>query len=155
MRLKKLLSDLEQFIEQLEKSERRAVLVFLPEHGAALRGDLGQPAGLRDTPSPAITTVPVGIRLIGPGMQRHGDQVKLEQPSSYLTISELIESMLKKSPYSDKGFVPQDYVSNLTLISPVAENEHTIVMQYHGLTYAGNQNEGWKAYPTARNSSKP
>ena len=44
---------------ELEASGRRAVVVLVPEHGAALRGDSAQIAGLREIPTPAITLVPV------------------------------------------------------------------------------------------------
>jgi len=39
-RLNILFEDIGAFIDQLEKSGRNVVVVMIPEHGAALRGDL-------------------------------------------------------------------------------------------------------------------
>src|SRR5690606_5904644 len=64
-RAQRLLDELNAFIGQLEKSGRPVVLILVPEHGAALKGDRMQIAGMREIPTPDITHVPVGVRVIG------------------------------------------------------------------------------------------
>ena len=60
-----VLNDMATFVRQLEQSGRKAVVVVVPEHGAALLGDRMQIPGMREIPSPSITHVPVGIKLVG------------------------------------------------------------------------------------------
>ncbi len=52
----------------------------MPEHGAALRGDKMQIAGMREIPTPAITLVPVGIKVIGQDANRAGSPVQIDTP---------------------------------------------------------------------------
>lgn len=54
LRVNKLMSDFDRFADLIASSGRRAVIVFVPEHGAALRGDANQVAGLREIPTPRI-----------------------------------------------------------------------------------------------------
>jgi len=65
LRLTRLLDDIDKLIALIEQSGRKAVVVFVPEHGAALRGDANQIAGMREIPTPRIVHVPVGVKLIG------------------------------------------------------------------------------------------
>lgn len=39
------------------------MVVVVPEHGGALKGDRMQISGLRDIPSPSITNVPAGVKF--------------------------------------------------------------------------------------------
>ena len=59
-RAKLLLDQLNLFFDLLEKSDRRSIVVLVPEHGAGVKGDQFQFAGLREIPSPSLTLVPVG-----------------------------------------------------------------------------------------------
>jgi cellulose synthase operon protein YhjU len=61
-RATKLMNDFDHLANLIAQSGRRAVIVFVPEHGAALRGDYNQVAGLRDL-TPRIIHGPVGVRL--------------------------------------------------------------------------------------------
>ena len=64
-RAQAMLDDLGSLITDLEKSGRKVMLVVVPEHGAAEKGDKVQVAHLRDIPSPAITHVPALVKFIG------------------------------------------------------------------------------------------
>ncbi|MDH5539345.1 MAG: cellulose biosynthesis protein BcsG, partial [Rhizobacter sp.] len=97
IRLSKLLDDLDTFMTDLERGGRRAVVVLLPEHGAAFRGDRMQIAGMREVPTPAITHVPVGIKVLGADARRSGDAVRVDRPTSYLAVSAVIARMLERS----------------------------------------------------------
>lgn len=64
-RLKLLLDDLEDFIENIKKSKRNTLFIMVPEHGAAIRGDKMQIAKLREIPTDKITRIPVGVSFLG------------------------------------------------------------------------------------------
>ncbi|MGB4468322.1 MAG: cellulose biosynthesis protein BcsG [Azovibrio sp.] len=92
-RLTQLLEDFDRFIKALEASNRPVVVVLLGEHGAALRGDRLQIAGLREIPSPRITLVPAAVKLIGmPGMS--GAPQVIDRPTSYLALTAVLAQLL-------------------------------------------------------------
>jgi cellulose synthase operon protein YhjU len=127
-RLKDFLGDANQFLDLLEKSGRRAVVVMVPEHGAALRGDRVQISGLREVPTPAITQVPVGIKLVGPGWT-DGPQQVVETPTGHLAVAELISRFLSSNPFAGGATTLPDLVRGLPQTEAVSENEGTVVMQ--------------------------
>lgn len=145
-RLTRLLDDIEVFLQQLERGGRRAVVAVVPEHGAALRGDRTQISGLREIPSPSITLVPVGLKIIGPDARRQGDQQKIDQPTSYLALSHLIAGTFEKSPFGDSGFLISDYTKNLPTTEFVAENEDMRILQRDGQYHLRQGKGGWAAY---------
>ncbi len=57
-RAQKFFDELNAFFNELEKSGRKVMVVVVPEHGGALKGDRMQVSGLRDIPSPSITNIP-------------------------------------------------------------------------------------------------
>lgn len=146
IRLTKLFDDLEQFMQKLESSGRRAVVVMVPEHGAALRGDKMQIPGLREIPTPAITEVPVGIRVIGPELRRAGDALRIEASTSYLAMSQIIARLVEKSPFDGDSFVPADYTQGLPTTDFVAENEGMVVMRRQGAYFLRQGKDDWAAY---------
>ncbi len=141
-RLLKFLDETEVFLKKLETSGRRAVVVMVPEHGAALRGDKRQISGLREIPTPLITLVPVGIKVIG--SNREGEALMVEQPSSYLAISHIVERMLERSPYN--RFVPSDYVEGLPVTDFVSQSESMTVIESDGKYYLGRDDGKWERY---------
>lgn len=146
VRLTKLLDDLDGFFQSLEKSGRRAVVVMIPEHGAAVRGDKMQIAGLREIPSPAITLVPVGIKVTGPQARRNGNAARIIEPTSYLAVSELVARMLARTPFSAAGFVPSEYTAELPTTPFVAQNEDAVVIEGGGGYLLRQGKEGWTNY---------
>lgn len=146
-RLGKLLDDLDTFLQQLQRSGRRVVVMVVPEHGAAIRGDRYQFAGLRDIPTPRITSVPVGVAVVGPEAKRTGAQVKVDQPTSYLALSQLMALMLKKPPFDPAGFDPDQYAHSLPQTRHVTENDAASVI-FTGNGYMMRQGkDAWEAYP--------
>ncbi|MEX0634786.1 cellulose biosynthesis protein BcsG [Serratia ureilytica] len=89
------------FLDQLEKSGRKVVVVIVPEHGAALVGDKMQMSGLRDIPSPNITHTPVGIKLVGMKAPHQGSPLQIKTPSSYLALSELVSRLVDGKVFSE------------------------------------------------------
>jgi cellulose synthase operon protein YhjU len=142
-RLKDLLDDLAKFMDDLGASGRRAVVVLVPEHGAAIRGADGQIAGLREVPTPAITLVPVGIRVIGPDVQRSGAAVQSDAETSFLAVSQIVSAMLAKPPFGDP-FRAADYTANLPVTPFVAEGESAIVIHKGDRYLLRREQEPWK-----------
>ncbi len=150
LRLRMLLDNLETFLRQIEASGRKMVVVLVPEHGAAIRGDRMQIAGLREIPSPTITHVPAAVAVIGPNLKRQGKQVRNDAPVSYLAISHVVEQILREDIFSSSSFDPARLVANLPHTGFVAENEGTVVMRNEDRYYLRLEGEDWGEYPVAK-----
>lgn len=148
VRAARLLSDLSKFIDLVESSNRRAVIVLVPEHGANLRGDRMQISGLREIPTPAITIGPAGLVIAGPG-RRHTRPVRVDQPTSLLAVADAIARLLPQDPY---GEVPEAHEMLATIarqLPPtrfVAENEGNVVMEAGGRPMLREPGGGWQPY---------
>lgn len=148
-RAQALIDDLSTFLKQLEKSGRRVAVVIVPEHGAALHGDRMQIDGMREIPSPSITHVPVGIKLIGMGKPPAHGPIHVSEPSSYLALSQIIARLYAAGPLGD-GLEPdwQTLLANLPQTPMVSENAGTVVLDYAGKPYARIKEKGaWLPYP--------
>ncbi|MDO8350963.1 MAG: cellulose biosynthesis protein BcsG [Gallionella sp.] len=145
-RLRTFLDEMEQFMQSLEKSGRRALIVMVPEHGGAIRGDSRQISGLREIPTPAITLVPVGIKVIGGNIQRAGETLLIDQATSYLAISHIVARMLEDSPFSRDTFAPSAYVADLPTTQFVAQTQSATVIEESGRLYLKQGSSGWEDY---------
>jgi cellulose synthase operon protein YhjU len=128
-RLSRFSSDVGRFLDDLTRSGRRAIVVLIPEHGAAVRGDRRQIAGLREIPTPGITRVPVGIALVNAKLAPGQEQQRIEAPLSYLGISELLSRFVADNPFAKSELSLSDYTQNLSQTEAVAENDGTVMMQ--------------------------
>lgn len=131
-RLEKLMSDFDRFITFLEGRGRPVVVILVPEHGAALRGDKVQISGMREIPNPKITLVPAAIKLIG-FKGKSGDAprqpLQVVKPVSYFAISTLLADFIADSPFAGTGGKPlAERVQNLPGTPFVSENEDIVVM---------------------------
>lgn len=147
-RLTQLLQDIDHFFNDLQTSGRKAVVVFIAEHGASVRGDKMQIAGLREIPSPRISTVPVGIKLIGLPDDPAAQTVLVTKPVSYLAVSQLLSDFLTFSPFN-KSLSLQEYVRELPGTEFVAENEDVVVMRYGAQYYIRAKDADWIEYDTS------
>jgi cellulose synthase operon protein YhjU len=127
-RLRSLLDDLNRFLDLVAQSDRRVVVVLVPEHGAALRGERRQMSGLREIPSWPVTHVPAGLVLLG-GEAVGGVQQIVDQPMSYLGISTLLSRLLADNPYAEAAPRLGRHIDGLPTTDAVAENEGTVVMR--------------------------
>jgi len=145
-RVNKLLTDIQGFMDKLAASGRRAIVVLVPEHGAAWRGDAMQIAGLREIPTPAITLIPVGVRVIGPDAKRVGDAVTVPDPTSFLALSHVVSKMLAKPPFGAGGFKPADYTAGVPLTDFVSEGANATILA-RGKGYVIRQDQDpWKEF---------
>jgi len=95
---RRLFEDLGRFLDELQRSGRRVVLVLVPEHGAAVRGDRRQIPGMREVPTPSITEVPVAVAIIGAGVPAQPTVARIDSASSYLALSELAVTFRTREP---------------------------------------------------------
>lgn len=146
-RAKKLLDQLDDFLGKLEKSGRKTVVVILAEHGANLVGDKLQMPGLRDIPSPSITHIPAGLKIIGMKSKAKG-QVKINESSSYLALSELLSRLVDGKIFTTENNSLETLTQNLPKTPEVSTNEGATVMKYQDKFYillSGDSN--WVPYP--------
>lgn len=149
--LERLLTEFQKFLEELSSSGRNTLVVFIPEHGMALRASSIQAPDLREIPLPAITRVPVGIKFIGKGFPlMPAKQEIISKPSSYLALSYLVSVILKDF------IVPDDKTLASVPETPyVAENQENRIVRID-TDYFLNRKEGkWiKIPPTAFTTHK-
>jgi len=131
-RMTKFSSDIRQFMDDVEASGRRAILLFVPEHGAAVRGDRRQIPGLREIPTRAITHVPVGVRLINTASVAAKVRQRIETPSSFLALNELLSRLIADNPFPKSDLQLGSYTQNLPRTESVSENEGTTVLYISG-----------------------
>lgn len=145
-----LLADTQAFIDDLKASGRNTVLVFVPEHGRALEGTRIQPADVRDIPLPAITKVPVGVKLIGPKFNGGEVQQKLvSKPTSYLAVSWLLSRFVENSPFGENAPSADALAFQIPRTEFVAEHEGRVVMEMEGKLLYRDTNGEWSTL-TAR-----
>ncbi|MBI4665579.1 MAG: cellulose biosynthesis protein BcsG [Nitrospinae bacterium] len=128
--LTKLFKDVTRFINLLSSSGRNVVVVFVPEHGMALKGSVIQAPGLRDIPLPPITNTPVAIKLIG--KQFNGEKVHqqvIDAPTSYLAITNIISRFVEKSPFTPEGMPGKTFTHTIPQTDYVAENQSAMVVK--------------------------
>lgn len=141
-----MLGDLQGFIDVLEKNGRREVVV--PEHGAALHGDRMQIPGMREIPSPSITHVPVGVKLVGMGIPAAAGPRHVTAPSSYLALSELVARIYALNAQASAGERNWDgLLQGLPTTPSVSENEGAKVMEYDGKPWLQLKVQDWTPYP--------
>ena len=140
-----LLSDINRFIQNLEKRGRNVMLMVVPEHGAALKGDKVQFAGLREIPSPTIVSVPAAIKFIGPDVKSYS-QIMINESTSYFALSEIVAKTLETNVFGGNNSIA-NLVENLPKAPKVAENAGTIMMYVNKRPYIQLDGEEWSAYP--------
>ena len=125
-RAQKFFDELDSFFTELEKSGRKVMVIVVPEHGAALKGDKMQVSGLRDIPSPSITNVPAAVKFFGIKARHPDAPIIISQPSSYLAVSELVVRALDGKMFDENDINWQQYIANLPQSAAVSENSNAI-----------------------------
>ena len=126
--LTKMFGDVTKFFKTVSASGRNVVIVFVPEHGMALRGSVMQAPGLRDIPLPKITNTPVGVKFIGPAF----NSVKVNQkiiykPTSYIALSFMLSKFAEKSPFMYETYSGAVFLDSIPQTDFVAENESSMI----------------------------
>lgn len=147
LRLKNLLDDLYYFFEKLTRSKRKLIVVFIPEHGANLRGDKFQISGMREIPSPAIIHIPVGVKIFG-YQQDKKPPIHINSPSSYLAIAKLMSNLIDNNLYQSQSIDLNLLLNKLPSTPIVAQNASTTIMEVQDTYYISLDNGTWTEYPT-------
>jgi len=146
----KLLGDVARFFDLVASSGRKAVIIFVPEHGLALRGNALQIAGLRDIPFKQITQVPVGIKLIGRNPSREDrPQGVVSKPTSYLALSYLLASFVERSPFESDGLESDDRIAHLPATDFLAENQGIRIFKKGADYFLYDKEKKWIALPSS------
>ncbi|HHB12228.1 MAG TPA: cellulose biosynthesis protein BcsG [Chromatiales bacterium] len=145
-RLRRLLDDLETFLRTLEAGARPMMVILIPEHGAAMRGDRLQIPGLREIPTPRVTRVPAAVAFIG-ARSVAGGPVLIDRPSSYLALSALLDRALDSNVFGTGIFDPAALTADLPATPFVAENAGSVVIRQAGAYAVRLADEPWMPYP--------
>ncbi len=141
-----LLDDLNSFFKQLKNSERNIVVIFLPEHGASIRGDRMQISGMREIPTKAITDIPVGIKFFGNAQVSSSQQVQITAPSSYLALSELLSKVLESGMYQGNSVDLNELVKDLPETPFVSQNSGTTMLSIEDRQFYSFDEKSWTEY---------
>lgn len=145
-RMDKLMTDLDKFLSQLEASGKPVVVMLVPEHGASLRGDRIQIAGMREIPSPGITLVPAAIKVIGLNHPAT-TPVVITEPMSFFGLYSLLGDLLSDSPYLPNARPLSSRLAKLEKTPFVSENEDVVVMRNATGSYVMKSSDGaWIPY---------
>ncbi|MFY9510247.1 MAG: cellulose biosynthesis protein BcsG [Rubrivivax sp.] len=146
-RLLKLFAEIERFIALVEASKRPTLLLFVPEHGGAIRGDAVQVSGLREMPTPAITGVPAAAKLIGfDGFASGGAPIAVDKPSSYFALASLVAALLPGGHAIGGREALESVVRELPGSDWVAENEGTVLLRQGSSSYLRTPQGEWSIY---------
>ncbi len=147
-RLNRFFSDLDRFLDLVAAGSRPTVVVLIPEHGAALRGDALQIPGLRELPTIAITRVPAAVKLIGfPHVTNSArGPIVVEKPSSYLALTALVAGLSSASPDSTTRDAVRALAAALPSSPWIAENEGTVLLRHQGYAYLRSTNGQWSLF---------
>jgi cellulose synthase operon protein YhjU len=146
-RAQALMNDIDGFFEALSDTNKNYLVIMVPEHGAALKGDQMQFSGLREIPTPSIVNVPVGIKFISPNKREVVRPVKNSEPLSYFAISEFIARTIEDNPFNNANINIRSLLSNLPTSAMVAENENSKMILYSDQPYIQLDNGMWTKYP--------
>lgn len=133
--VRKLFQDFSAFFDLVALSGRNTVILFVPEHGVALRGTTIQGPGLRDVPLPQITTVPVAVKLIG---KQFGPSVPprvIATPTSYLSLTHLLAALLKADSFGESRPDVDRALREMPKSVFVAENMDGVLIVKKGADY--------------------
>ncbi len=146
-RAQEMFDNIRTFLRELERSGRKTMVVIVPEHGAAVRGDKIQVPRLRDIPTMRISRVPVMVKFVGlKGMPN--EPIHVTGNTSYLALTSLIGKTLETDYFSkDGGTVPlEQLVHDLPQTNPVSENGTVQTLEYQGSEYFRQNGGEWKPY---------
>lgn len=146
-RAQEMFDNIRTFLRELERSGHKTMVVIVPEHGAAVRGDKIQVPRLRDIPTMRISRVPVMVKFVGlKGMPN--EPIHVTGNTSYLALTSLIGKTLETDYFSkDGGTVPlEQLVHDLPQTNPVSENGTVQTLEYQGREYFRQNGGEWKPY---------
>jgi cellulose synthase operon protein YhjU len=147
-----LFKNIEKFFAELSSSGKNVVVVFVPEHGMALKGSRMQAPDLRDIPLPSITIVPVGIKFIGSGFSSFpANQEIISRPVSWMAVSYLLSSFTKESPFRGQQSILRKIIKNVPETPYVSDNDIKIIKKGKSYFLFDKKKTWTKLLPSALN----
>ncbi len=148
-RLKRMLDDLEFLITNLKESGKRTLLVVIPEHGAAIRGDKMQISRLREIPTSKITTVPLMLKFVNmPEENQLQEQLKVKGQYSFLALSEIIRRAVENNVFSKEnasGSI-EELCAGLPQQAHIGESMNAFYMTFGDKDYFKLKGDMWAEY---------
>lgn len=145
LRLERVLNDIQSVLGEIRRSNRKALVVVVPEHGAGLTSEYGQLLGLRELPTPAITKVPVFGYWIAPGyVPAASGPVSVKQSVSYTALSELIARWLAQTSEQQLQPAWPVLLSDLPDTRFVSQQGNITVMESQGSYWIKAPGAAWK-----------
>lgn len=145
LRLERMLNDIQSVLGEIRRSNRKALVMIVPEHGAGLTGEFGQLVGLRELPTPAITKVPVFGYWIAPGYAPASTgPVTLKQSVSYTALSELLARWMTQTPEQQLNPAWAVLLSGLPDTRFVSQQGNITVMESQGSYWIKAPGAAWK-----------
>ncbi len=147
--LAKFMDDMNKFFAVVRESNRNVAVVFVSEHGAAVKGNKMQASDLREIPLPQIVTVPAGIKLFGAKYNnRQFKPLIISKPVSYLALSYMLSQFIKQPPFAAGSELSESIINNIPKSTAfLAENESCRVMK-NNLDFLYSSKDGpWIALP--------
>lgn len=141
-----LLDELYAFFQALKTSKRNVVVVLLPEHGAAVRGDRMQISGMREIPTKAITNVPVGIKFFGDVAIQNRSQIDVEQSVSFLALSDLLANILTSNMYEGNATSLTSLTQGLPTTPVISQNSGTTMLEVNDTQFYSFDDQSWTEY---------
>lgn len=145
LRLERMLNDIQSVLGEIRRSNRKALLMVVPEHGAGLNGEYGQLVGLRELPTPAITKVPVFGYWVAPGYtSAPTGPITVKQSVSYMALSELLGRWLAQTSEQQLQPAWPVLLSDLPGTRLVSQQGNITVMESQGSYWIKAPGAPWK-----------
>ena len=146
-RLSRMLEDINGFVTALSNSHRPTLLIMVPEHGAAIRGDKMQIAKLREIPTYSITNVPVLLKFFGAPNTKKQRQ-SISGRFSYLALAEIINRSISLNVFSqDKALgTLDDVMTDLPQTAAVSEATNALYVEFPDQGYYMLKGGEWSEY---------
>lgn len=145
--LDELGEDVQSFEKDIAAGGRSAVVMIVPEHGAALRGSAIEAADLRDIPLPRITKVPVGVRFVGPLFAHAPKGLFVKRPSSYLALAQMLADLLADPSIASDKTTLQRMIEDFPQTDFMSETEKWKVFRFSGRYYVYGKDKTWTLLP--------
>ena len=151
LRLERVLNDIQSVLGEIRRSDRKALVMVVPEHGAGLSGEYGQLVGLRELPTPAITKVPVFGYWVAPGYTpAPTGPVAVKQSVSYTALSELLARWLAQTVEQQVQPAWPVLLSDLPSTRLVSQQGNITVMESQGSYWIKAPGAPWKVLGPAQ-----
>jgi hypothetical protein len=129
-RLAAMTAQINSFFSDVEKSGRNAIVIFVPEHGAALSGTKMQAKDVREIPLPPIAILPVAVKIIGKGFYPESQKPQvITKPASLQALAWLTAEFLRHNPFSNAARKPEIVAAEIPGTDFMAENENAAVFR--------------------------